>query len=130
MDYLPWIIGIVLFVIAIVIISSYFNRIKCPNCKKRNCLEIKREETSRQQVMFEEEEIIKHVERKDGLYGGAQEAYAKLKSQVGAQDGTTIRKYKVPGERIYYKATYKCNNCGDTFTGNVYVDNRPPTVRG
>lgn len=130
MSLLLWISGIVLFIIVISIISSYLGRIKCPKCGKRNCDEINRKETARNQVMFEEEEIIKHVDKNEALYGSAQEAYAKLKSDFGRQDSTTIRKYKVPGERIYYEVTYKCNDCSESFTGEVYVDKRLPTVKG
>jgi len=123
-----WIL-ILIAVVLIIILAAYFSRIKCPNCKKRHCVETGRKETHRQQVMFEEEEVIKHVENKKGLHGGSAQAHAQLKSQFGAPDSTTIRKYKVPGERIHYSVTYKCNDCAHVFTRNAYADNRPPTVK-
>jgi len=125
---LSWIlIGIA--VVGMIVLCGYLSRTKCPNCKKRNCAETGRKVTRRQQVMFEEEEVIKHVENKKGLYGGAAQAHAQLTSQFGKPDSTTVRKYKVPGERIHYLATYKCSECSHVFTGTSYVDNKPPTVR-
>lgn len=123
------VITILLACLGLYILVSYLSRVKCPGCKKRHCSEASRKETSRQQIMFEEEEVIKHVENKHGLYGGAAKAHAELTSQFGKPDSTTIRKYKVPGERIHYKVTYKCNDCGHVFTGNTYVDNKAPVVK-
>jgi hypothetical protein len=120
-------IGVV--VVGLAILGIYLSLAKCPNCKKRNCVETGRKVTHRQQVMFEEKEVIKHVDNKKGLYGGAAQAHAELTSQFGAPDSTTIRTYKVPGERIHYLVTYKCSECAHVFTGNAYVDNRPPTVK-
>jgi hypothetical protein len=79
--------------------------------------------------LFKEQEVIKQVENKHGLYGGAAQAHAELAAQFGKPDSTIIRKYKVPGERIHYLATYKCNDCEHTFSRNIYVDNKPTTVR-
>jgi hypothetical protein len=123
-----WIlVGLVL--IGLFILNVFLSRAKCPNCKKRNCAETGRKETRREQVLFEQEEVIKHVDNKKGLHGGAAKAHAQLTSQFGAPDSTTIRKYKVPGERIHYLVNFKCNNCAHVFTGTTYVDNKPPTVR-
>jgi phage FluMu protein Com len=121
-------IGIVVLIIGLRILAAYFSRVKCPNCKKRNCVETDREETSRQQVMFEEEEVIKHVDNKRGSFGGVATSRAQLTAQFGKPDSITIRKYKVPGERVHYEVTYKCNDCGKNFTETTHVDIKAPTV--
>ena len=122
-------IGIIVFFIIVYFVNQYFSRVKCPKCKKRNCSETSRQETSRQTIMFEEDEIISTVDNKKGLYGGAAQAHAQLTSQFGKPDSTTIRKYKVPGERIHYLATYTCSDCGTVFSKNIYIDNKPPTAK-
>ena len=131
MGFKEWLLIIAIIGIYIIfkVMSIQLSRTMCPKCKKRNCTETKRQETSRQQVLFEEEEVIKTVENKNGYFGGAAQSHAQLTAQFGKPDSTTIRKYKVPGERIHYRATYKCNECGNDFTSSIYEDVKPPTVR-
>jgi len=122
-------IGIAIIVICLYLLVAHLSRVKCPKCGQRNCIEMSRKETSRQKVMFEEQEVLTHVENRQGLAGGFAKSHAELTAQFGKPDSTTIRKYKVPGERIHYLATYKCNDCEHTFSQNIYVDDKPPTVR-
>ena len=125
----PWIIGLVIIIIGLFVLSKYLSRAKCPKCKKRNCAIVGKQETSRQTVMFKEQEVIKTVDNKHNLYGNVNTNYSQVVSQFGKPTSTTIRNYKVPGERIHYVVTYQCNLCNHSFKRNTYVDNRPPTVR-
>jgi ribosomal protein L37AE/L43A len=115
--------------VCLLILFAYFSRMKCPKCKKRNCAEVSRKETEREQVLFEEEEVITHVENKKGLSGGFAKSDAQVQAKFGAPSSTTVRKYKVPGERVHYLVTYKCNECEHSFTGTAYEDIKPRTVR-
>ena len=125
-----WVTLIVLVVIAIglLVLSKHLSRAKCPKCKKRNCAIIGQQETSRQTVMFKEQETIKTVDNKHNLYGNVNTNYSKTVAQFGSPASTTIRTHKVPGERIHYLVTYQCNICNHNFRKNIYVDSKPPTV--
>ena len=113
------------------IASVWLSRTKCPKCKSSHVIKISGKETWRQQVLFKEKEILKHVDSAklpDGSVSMLSTATAKISANAGAQDSTTIREYKLPGLRIHYLATYKCENCEDVFTEKEYVDIKPPTV--
>jgi phage FluMu protein Com len=117
-----WFVLLLIGVIGLAVMRVHFSKQKCPKCKKRNCVIISREKTGTKRISIQKEEVIKHVKNKHGLYGGAAEAHARLTSQFGSPDSTTVRKYTVPGERTFCNVGFSCNICGEKFTHIAYED--------
>jgi|GEM_PF-3102803 len=117
-DVITWVI--IIFIVGIIVFSLYFRVVellgaKCPKCGKRKSHEVSRKEAKQEKITIKKEEKIEH--------------YGKNQTQMGERklfeqpERISIRKYTVPGIRIYYNVTYSCKICGELFIKSEYIEN-------
>lgn len=120
-NYTPWIIAIVVGIIAIMILASYLKIAKCPKCKARKPQRLSSQQTKTERIYFTETEQIKEYKNNKGLWG---EIAPRQSTWGQAPERIIKREYKVPGTRTWYNVKYKCQKCGEEFQRDEYVDKK------
>ncbi len=105
-----WLIITIIVIIGLAVLSAYLKLPKCPNCKKRKSKETDRKISYEEKIKIKKEEQVAHYSKNQISYGQIRFGQKNNPSSV------TVRKYTVPGKRIYYDVTYHCNNCGTEYT--------------
>lgn len=117
-----WVILIVVGVIALYILSAYLKIAKCPNCKARKVREISRKLLREETVYFRVKEQGKEYENPDQL---RTRTALEGMQYIKAPNRVSVRERLLPGKRIYYRVEYRCQNCGESFSREEYVDEKP-----
>ena len=123
-DYLGYVIIAVLVLIICVVIYMYLSKPKCPNCKKRNADFVKKEFIREETVYFRETQTIKEYSNTEG----AVTDFGFKGQTMKPPEKIITKEVKVPGIRKWYRVTYKCGICGEQFSRQEYVDEKPTNI--
>ncbi len=107
---------LIIAAIVFAVIIGYFKAAKCPKCGKRRSSEIDRWQTRVEHITIHKEEKINHY-RQDQMIGTSIKPGEKF-----SPASTTVRKYTVPGERVYYDVKYRCNYCNNEYIRSEYQE--------
>ncbi len=114
----------VIILIGILVICSYLQRTKCPNCNSRKVCELNRTKLNSEPKLFKETVRIKEYNNKynsrtDLGHRAASNQYMNPPSKIITQE------IVVEGKRTWYKVHYKCAKCNNEFSVKEYIDRKP-----
>lgn len=106
---------------ALYLLMVYLGGPRCPSCRLRKAEVISQKFLREEVVYFKVKEQIKEYENSSRLWPNMAKGiqYSKPPEKI------TVREQMLPGKRKYYRVEYRCNNCGERFSREEYVDEKP-----